>query len=711
MDSEYLRLSKRIRKNKEISASYVADSLMPVGSMLMWTGDTLPTSWLSCDGAAVSRTTYEDLFAAIGTTYGVGDNSTTFNLPNLKGKFPIGIDDSDADCDTLGETGGAKDVALSESELASHDHSITHDHASATSGTQSTGHSHSVNPPSTSTSGASDNYVYSTGSSTASYDPDYSPKTVRTSVYYGDHTHTLDIPSFSSGSQSSSHTHDVNLPSYTGNSGTAGSGSAHENMPPFLTVGFIINYQDVKVPFKGSTGAMGKTGAAGGKGEAAPEVQCQFSADDIGWHAAFASGDQYIRFSVDGAITWDDSILFKGEKGDTGDTGATGATGATGIQGDTGVSLRNAGAWSGATEYVNSTAFIDIVDHNGSSYVCKLTATNFEPPNATYWDLAANKGDTGNTGDTGATGAAAPDVESEYSTDNASWHGTYASGDEYIRFSYDGGSTFGSGMLFKGLDGEGTGDVIAPASSTDDTFPQWDGSSTKTLKDGFSLSELQLAMYPVGSIYTSVVSTSPATLFGGTWSAFGAGKALVGFQSGDSDFGTAEGTAGVKTHTLDEAELPSHAHTQNSHTHSINHDHSSFTSGISDRSHTHTWSDTSSSAGSHGHSIWWGQERPISLSSGSKGTGNVYSSSGYRTGYASGSVYEWAMNAKSGGSHTHAVSGTTAGYSTGHYHSVNVPSLSDTSGSATATNQSTGSGSAHTNLQPSITVYMWKRTA
>jgi len=68
--------------------------------------------------------------------------------------------------------------------------------------------------------------------------------------------------------------------------------------------------------------------------------------------------------------------------------------------------------------------------------------------------------------------------------------------------------------------------------------------------------------YPVGSIYINAsVSTNPATLLGfGTWSAFGAGRTLVGIDSGDTDFDTVEETGGAKTHTLTTAELASHAH-------------------------------------------------------------------------------------------------------------------------------------------------------
>ena len=68
-------------------------------------------------------------------------------------------------------------------------------------------------------------------------------------------------------------------------------------------------------------------------------------------------------------------------------------------------------------------------------------------------------------------------------------------------------------------------------------------------------------VYPVGSIFTTVSSTAPATLLGmGTWVAFGAGKVPVGIDAGDTDFNNAEETGGAKTHTLSIAELPAHGH-------------------------------------------------------------------------------------------------------------------------------------------------------
>lgn len=72
------------------------------------------------------------------------------------------------------------------------------------------------------------------------------------------------------------------------------------------------------------------------------------------------------------------------------------------------------------------------------------------------------------------------------------------------------------------------------------------------------------AIYPVGTIYTSVVATNPATLFGGTWVEFGAGRVLVGLSSGETEFNTVEKTGGAKTVTLSTAQIPAHSHAASS---------------------------------------------------------------------------------------------------------------------------------------------------
>lgn len=114
---------------------------------------TAPDGWLLCDGAAVSRTGFDSLFNVIGTSYGVGDGSTTFNVPNLQQRFPLGKATSGTGS-TLGGTGGTID------------------------------HLHTADPPSTVTSTPS-----ATVAATALTGSAASPT----------HTHTLDIPSFNTG--------------------------------------------------------------------------------------------------------------------------------------------------------------------------------------------------------------------------------------------------------------------------------------------------------------------------------------------------------------------------------------------------------------------------------------------------------------------------------------------------------------------------------
>lgn len=80
--------------NKTYVDAQVATAVarMPPGVVSMHAANTAPTGWLECDGAAVSRTTYAALFTAIGTTWGSGDGSTTFNVPDLRGEFVRGWD-------------------------------------------------------------------------------------------------------------------------------------------------------------------------------------------------------------------------------------------------------------------------------------------------------------------------------------------------------------------------------------------------------------------------------------------------------------------------------------------------------------------------------------------------------------------------------------------------------------------------------------------
>ncbi len=170
-------MNQQLRDNMNV----VVAAIVPTGSVVPFAGSTTPTSnWLICNGAAVSRTTYAALFTAIGTTYGAGDGSTTFNVPDLRGRYPLGKDNmggtsanrvTAAVADQLGGSSGAENHTLTIAEMPAHTHSYQQP-------------TYSLN--------------FSGGGSNGS------------------------------GGSSSVAT------------GSAGSGSAHNNMPPYITLNYII---------------------------------------------------------------------------------------------------------------------------------------------------------------------------------------------------------------------------------------------------------------------------------------------------------------------------------------------------------------------------------------------------------------------------------------------------------------------------------------
>lgn len=95
----------------------------PVGRITMHGGGAAPSGWLVCDGSAVSRSTYAGLFSVLGTTWGAGDGTTTFNLPDLRGRTPIGAGQGSGLTNrTLGQAGGEEAHSLTVNELPSHTH-------------------------------------------------------------------------------------------------------------------------------------------------------------------------------------------------------------------------------------------------------------------------------------------------------------------------------------------------------------------------------------------------------------------------------------------------------------------------------------------------------------------------------------------------------------------------------------------------------------
>jgi microcystin-dependent protein len=102
---------------------------IPAGTVNAYASSTPPSGWLNADGSTVSRTTYAALYAAIGTTYGSGDGSTTFNLPDLRGRHPVSASSTQTTASglnrsTYGATGTTTTHSLTEAQLAPHTHGI-----------------------------------------------------------------------------------------------------------------------------------------------------------------------------------------------------------------------------------------------------------------------------------------------------------------------------------------------------------------------------------------------------------------------------------------------------------------------------------------------------------------------------------------------------------------------------------------------------------
>ncbi len=102
----------------------LATTVDPSGTIKLYAGASAPTGYLICDGTAVSRTTYADLYTAIGTTFGVGNGTTTFNLPDFRRRVPVGAGGTGTGTlgNALGNTGGAETHTLAISEMPLHGH-------------------------------------------------------------------------------------------------------------------------------------------------------------------------------------------------------------------------------------------------------------------------------------------------------------------------------------------------------------------------------------------------------------------------------------------------------------------------------------------------------------------------------------------------------------------------------------------------------------
>lgn len=183
---------------------------VPTGTVVPFAGATAPTGWALCNGTALSRTEQAELFTAIGITWGAGDGTTTFGLPDLRGRLPVGAGVAPGLSErTVGDVGGAESIALSQAQLPPHTHPVDPPSASTS---ENGNHTHVY-------TGFSDNFpldiVHNSNGASG-----YQRRTNMVTKSAGNHQHSVDIGAF--------------------DSGAAGGGQPAPTMPPFAAMNYII---------------------------------------------------------------------------------------------------------------------------------------------------------------------------------------------------------------------------------------------------------------------------------------------------------------------------------------------------------------------------------------------------------------------------------------------------------------------------------------
>lgn len=197
---------------------------MNVGEIYMYGGNAAPAGFLICDGSAVSRTTFADLFSVIGSTFGDGDGETTFNLPDLTGRVVVGASIGNP----IGTAGGEETHVLVVGEMPSHSHNIqSHGHTNNITVTTPK-LTHSITQPAFTYQAPSSLESRPTGTD-AGYSTVSSVNATRSAnLAIANHTATACTKT---GSVTDCDAFDTT---------STGTGTAHDNMQPYITINHII---------------------------------------------------------------------------------------------------------------------------------------------------------------------------------------------------------------------------------------------------------------------------------------------------------------------------------------------------------------------------------------------------------------------------------------------------------------------------------------
>jgi prepilin-type N-terminal cleavage/methylation domain-containing protein len=200
----------------------------PLASVVGYTANTTPAGWLEANGQAVSRAAYPELFAEVGTTFGSGNGTTTFNLPDLRGRSIVGLDAATPWADTIGKTGGNTSVILSENQMPSHNHTQNaHNHTQNTHNHDQDPHRHNLGighanfAISGSNNGLLSGYSYGQGNSFYDYSTGLSTQPI---------------------APTNNATTATNKQATAANRST-GSGAAHNELQPYHTTRWLLSVQ------------------------------------------------------------------------------------------------------------------------------------------------------------------------------------------------------------------------------------------------------------------------------------------------------------------------------------------------------------------------------------------------------------------------------------------------------------------------------------